>query len=122
MRYLLMVKSDENLHASGPPKELLDAIAELGVEATRTGKLVSVGGLYHSSRGASVRVRGGKLVVTDGPFSEAKEVIGGFSIFELGSLDEAKEEARKFMEVHRKHWPGWEGDCEIRPIFERNAP
>jgi len=119
MRYMMVVKGDENFRASGPPpKALMDAIAQLGIEASKKGTLVSVGGLHHSSKGASVRIRDGKVVVTDGPVTEAKEVIGGFSIFELGSLDEAKEEARKFMELHRQHWPGWEGDCEIRPMFE----
>ena len=119
MRYMMVVKGDENFRDSGPPpKALMDAIAQLGIEASTKGTLISVGGLMHTSKGASVKVRDGKLVITDGPFSEAKEVIGGFSIFELASLDEAKEEARKFMELHRQHWPGWEGDCEIRPMFE----
>ena len=120
MRYMLVVKGDENFRASGPPpKALMDAIGQLGVEATKAGKLVSVGGLQHTSRGASVKLRNGKIIVTDGPFSEAKEVIGGFSIFELASLDEAKEEARKFMELHRELWPGWEGDCEIRAMYDQ---
>ena len=119
MRYMLIVKGDENFAASGPPpKALIDAIGQLGVEAAKAGKFVSMGGLQHSSKGATVKIRNGKLVVTDGPFTEAKEVIGGFSIFELASMDEAKEEARKFMELHRQLWPGWEGDCEIRPMFD----
>ena len=115
MRYLMIVKGDENFRASGPPpKALMDAIGELCTEAVKSGRLVSMGGLHHSAKGASVRVRGGKLVVTDGPFTEAKEVIGGFTILELGSREEAIEEGRKFMELHRIHWPTWEGDCEIR--------
>ena len=119
MRYIMMVKGDENFAASGPPpKALMDAIGQLGAEAAKRGTLVSVGGLHHTSKGASVRIRDGKVVVTDGPFTESKEVIGGFSIFELASLDEAKAEATKFMELHRQHWPGWEGDCEIRPMFD----
>ena len=119
MRYLMIIKGDENFRASGPPpKALMDAIGELGIEATKAGKIVSMGGLQHSSRGATIRIDRGKLAVKDGPFSEAKEVIGGFTIMNLASKEEAIEEARKFMELHRQHWPGWDGECEIRLMYE----
>ena len=105
MRYLMIVKGDENFRASGPPpQELMDAIGELGIEAAKAGTMVSMGGLQHTSKGASVRIDGGKLTVKDGPFSEAKEV--------------AVEEAKKFMELHRKLWPAWSGECEIRLMYE----
>ena len=116
---MMVVRSDENFRASGPPpKALIDAIGQLGMEAAKAGTMVTRGGLHHSSESATVRVRGGKVVITDGPFTEAKEVIGGFTIFELPSMDEAKEQARRFMEVHRLHWPGWEGEVEIRPMYD----
>jgi hypothetical protein len=95
----------------------MDAIGELGVEAAKAGKMVSMGGLHHSSKGAAVRVDGGKLTVKDGPFTETKEIIGGFTIMELPSKEAAIEEARKFMELHRKLWPAWTGECEIREMF-----
>jgi len=118
MRYLMMVKGDENFRASGPPpKALIDAIGELGVEATKTGKMVSMGGLHHTSRGAALRLDNGKLSVKDGPFTETKEVIGGFTIMDLPSKEAAIEEARKFMELHRKLWPAWSGECEVREMF-----
>ena len=118
MRYLMIVKGDENFRASGPPpQELMDAIGELGIEAAKQGKMVSMGGLQHTSKGASVRLSGGKLTVKDGPFTEAKEVIGGFTIMELGSKEEAIEEARKFMELHRTLWPAWDGECEVRLMY-----
>ena len=121
MRYLMIVKGDENFRASGPPpKELMDAIGELGIEAAKTGKMVSMGGLHHTSKGASVRLDGGKLTVKDGPFTEAKEVIGGFTIMELPSREAAIEEARKFMELHRQLWPSWDGECEVRLMYEDN--
>ena len=119
MRYLMMVKGDENFRASGPPpKALMDAIDQLGVEAAKTGKVVSMGGLQHTSKGATLRLDGGKLTVRDGPFTEAKEVIGGFTIMELPSKEVAIEEARKFMELHRQLWPGWSGECEIRLMYD----
>ena len=121
MRYLMIVKGDENFSASGPPpKALMDAIDQLGVEASKTGKMVSMGGLQHTSKGATLRLDGGKLTVKDGPFTEAKEVIGGFTIMELPSKEAAIEEARKFMELHRKLWPSWSGECEVRLMYGDN--
>ena len=96
----------------------MDGIEQLGIEAAKAGKMVSVGGLQHSSKGATVSLKGGKLTVKDGPFTEAKEVIGGFTIMNLASKEEAIEEARKFMELHRKLWPKWDGDCEVRLMYE----
>jgi hypothetical protein len=80
--------------------------------------MVSMGGLRHTADGARVRLTGGKLVTTDGPFTEAKEVLGGFSIMNLASKEEAIQEAVKFMELHRKYWPEWEGETEIRLMYE----
>ena len=119
MRYLMIVKGDENFAASGPPPmELMEAIGKLGEESAKAGKMVSMGGLQHTSKGASVRLTGGKLITTDGPFTESKEVIGGFTIMELESKEQAIEEAVKFMELHRKHWPAWEGETEVRLMYE----
>jgi hypothetical protein len=115
MRFLTMVKSAEN---SGlPPKKLMDAIARLGEEATRAGTLIETGGLLPSAAGARARLSGGKLAVTDGPFTETKEVIGGYAIYEVKSKEEAVEAARRFLQLHKEHWPGWEGESEIRQIF-----
>jgi hypothetical protein len=55
--------------------------------------------------------------VTDGPFTEAKEIVGGYAQFELKSKEEAIEGAVRFMELHKKHWPGWEGETEIRQMM-----
>src|SRR5436190_13269736 len=96
MRYMMIVKGDENFAASGPPPmELMAAIGKLGEEAAKEGKMVSMGGLQHTSKGASVRLKGGKLITTDGPFTEAKEVIGGFTIMDCKSKEDAIEEAVK---------------------------
>ncbi len=113
MRFMIMVKGAEN--AGMPPKELMDGIAKLGVEATKAGVLVETGGLMPSAMGAKVRLVKGKLTVTDGPFTEAKEVIGGYAVYELPSRAEAIEWTKRFMELHR-HWAGWEGEAEIRQV------
>jgi hypothetical protein len=121
MRYMMMIRSDENFAASGPPPmELMDAIGKLGEEAMKSGKMVMAGGLRPTSKGATVAIKNGKLITTDGPFTESKEVIGGFSIMELASKEEAIAEAQKFMELHRKLWPKWDGVCEVRAMYGEN--
>jgi hypothetical protein len=116
MRFMMIVKSAEK--AGPPPQPLMDAIAKLGEEAARAGTLVETGGLFPTAMGARVRLSKGQLTVTDGPFTEAKEVVGGYAVHELKSKDEAIEAAVRFMELHQKHWPGWEGETEVRQIFE----
>ena len=119
MRYMMIVKHKE---AQGmPPKELMDAIGKLSEEAIKNGTLLGNGGLLPTSAGASVRLSGGRVTVTDGPFTEAKEIIGGYALFELKSKEEAVEAALYFMELHKKHWPGWEGETEIRQVLGPEA-
>jgi hypothetical protein len=115
MRYMMIVKHREN--QGPPPKELMDAIAKSAEEEVKTGRMVGTGGLGPTALGARVRLSGGKLTVTDGPFTEAKEVIGGYAQFDLKSRDEAIKSAVEFMELHKKHWPGWEGETEVRQMF-----
>ena len=64
------------------------------------------------------KLSGGKVTVTDGPFTEAKEIIGGYAQFELKSKEEAVQAAVRFMELHKKYWPGWEGETEVRQMLE----
>ena len=118
MKFMTLVKSAEN--AGPPPQALMDAIARLGMEAGQSGVMVEMGGLLPSAVGAArVRVAKGKLTITDGPFTEAKEVVGGYAIYRVGSREEAIEWTRRFMELHREHWPGWEGETELRQIWEQ---
>jgi hypothetical protein len=116
MRFMMVVKGREN--AGPPPVELMDAIARLGVEAGRAGVLVETGGLLPSATGARVRIRGGRLAVTDGPFTEAKELIGGYAVYDVQSKQEAIEWTTRFMQLHVDHWKGWEGETEIRQIMD----
>ena len=119
MHYMMIVSGTENFAACGPPPAaLVEAIERLGEEAARKGTMVSFGGLKPTSSGARMRIMNGKIITTDGPFTESKEVIGGFSIFNVASKEEALEEARKLMELHRVHWPRWEGEIEIRQMYE----
>jgi hypothetical protein len=72
------------------------------------------GGLMPLATGARVRIADGKLNVIDGPFVEAKEIIGGYAIFELQNKEEAVALTVEFMQLHKDFMPGWEGTCEVR--------
>jgi hypothetical protein len=115
MRFMMLVKSAEN--SGPPPKELMDAMAKLSEEAVQAGTMVASGGLAPTAMSTRVRLSRGKLTTIDGPFTEAKEVIGGYAVLEFKSKKAAIESALHFMELHKKHWPGWEGETEIRQVF-----
>jgi hypothetical protein len=116
MKFMMIVKHGEK--QGPPPKELMDAIAILAQEETTNGTMLGNGGLFPTAQGARVRLSGGRVTVTDGPFTEAKEVIGGYAQFELKSKEEAIQSAVHFMELHKKYWPNWEGETEVRQMFE----
>ncbi|HLX85954.1 MAG TPA: YciI family protein [Terriglobales bacterium] len=117
MRFMMIVKHSEN--QGNPPKALMNAIGKLAEDA-KNGTMLGSGGLKSTATGARVRLSGGQVTVIDGPFAEAKEVIGGYAQFELNSREEAVESAVKFMELHKKHWPGWEGETEVRQMYGPN--
>jgi hypothetical protein len=115
MRFMMLVKHAEN--QGPPPKELMDAVEKAAEEAAKSGNMVISGGLSPTAMSTRVRVLKGQVAAIDGPFTEAKEVVGGFAIFEVKSREEAIEGAKNFMELHRKHWPEWEGETEVREVF-----
>ena len=82
----------------------------------KAGRMLDNGGLMPAATGAEVRIMDGRLSVVDGPFVEAKEVIGGYAVFELRDKEEAVAMAREFMQLHLDFMPGWEGTCELRPF------
>ena len=116
MRYMMIVKAAEN--QGPPPKALMEAIDKLSEDASKAGTMLGAGGLGPTGLGVRVRLSGGKVTVTDGPFTEAKEVVGGYAQFELKSKKEAVDAAVRFMELHKQHWPGWEGETEVRQMWE----
>jgi hypothetical protein len=115
MRFMMLVRHAENQGV--PPKELMDAMDKLCEEALKSGEMVGTGGLGPTAQSTRVRVSEGKVSLTDGPFTEAKEVIGGYALFELTSKEDALKSAVHFMELHKKHWPEWEGETEIRQVL-----
>lgn len=114
MRYLSLVKAPTG---QGPaPQALMDAMGKLMADAFADGSLVSTGGLAPAVAMTRVRVSGGKVTVVDGPYTEAKEVIGGYAMLESATLEGAIKSAREFLQIHAEHWPGWVGECEVREI------
>ena len=115
MRFMTMVMAAEN--QGDPPQGLMEAMGPFIEEASKNGSLVHTGGLAAMADSTQVRLYGGNISVVDGPFSEAKEVIGGYAILDLESKEAAIQVGKDFLELHRKHWPGWQGRSEIRQIF-----
>jgi hypothetical protein len=114
MRYLMLLKA--NQPPTPPPPGLMEAIMQLGAEATAAGALLDTAGLAPSATGVKVELSGDKLSVTDGPFAEAKETIS-YAVYEVRSKAEAVEWASRFMKLHRDLWAGWEGDTYLHKVF-----
>src|SRR5262245_4777100 len=119
MKFMLIANATKESEAGSPPDpRLMAAIAGFSDEMAKAGVLVSTGGLAPSSMGAKVRLSGGKVSVTDGPFAETKEIIGGYAIVEVNSKAEAIEVAKKFWQLHADVLgPSYEGGREIRQLF-----
>jgi hypothetical protein len=111
MRFMFIVKS---AHYGPPTPQLIEAMHKLADREIKAGRLIDQGGLMPLAAGAQVRIVDGQLGVVDGPFVEAKEVIGGYAIFELPGKKEALASAREFMQLHKDLMPGWDGVCELR--------
>jgi hypothetical protein len=124
MRYMMFIKCSEDYRKETVPASLMEAMGQLVVESMKRGDLIDTAGLLPSKDGLRVSLRHGKISTTDGPFTETKELVGGYAIVEAKSKEEARVFARDFMELHRKHWPTFEGECEVRPleIFEGPPP
>jgi hypothetical protein len=112
MRFMYIVTQHGPPHKL--PPEFLEAMHKLADREIKAGRMLDSGGLMPVQTGAQVRITDGKLSVVDGPFVEAKEVIGGYAIFELRDKEEAVAAAVEFMQLHKDHMPGWEGTCEVR--------
>ena len=122
MRYMMFIKHTEDYRNADVPARLYEEMGKFIEETTKSGNFVSGGGLQPSSAGARVKLKGGKITVMDGPFTESKEVVGGYAIIDAKSREEALDLARRFMEIHRDHWPAFEGESEVRPFEEEVQP
>jgi hypothetical protein len=109
-----MIRIDEK-SGKEPSEQLMQDMGKLIEEMTRTGTLVSTAGLRPTAEGVRVRLRNGRLTRTDGPFTETKEVIGGYAIVEAKSMQEAVELTHRFLRVHGDDW---DIECEVRQMEE----
>jgi hypothetical protein len=113
MRILGMLRADAASEAGAPPsKELMQRMGTFIEEVTKAGVLAATDGLHPSAKGKRVRLADGKVTVIDGPFTESKELVASYALFEVKSMDEAIHWTKRFLEVLGK------GECELRPIFE----
>ena len=114
MRFMYIVTAPQPMQA--PTPALMEAMGRISEREIKAGRMIDNGGLMPLQQGARISIAGGKLSVTDGPFVEAKEVIGGYAIFEFRDKAEALAMTKEFMQLHLDHMPGWEGTCELRPM------
>ena len=119
MRYMLVVHATKESEAGAMPNpRLMEAVGKSAEELTKSGVMISTGGLAPTSMGSFVRVKNGNVIITDGPFTEAKEILGGFAIVDVKSKEEAIELARQFFQLHVDILgPSFAGTGEIRPMF-----
>jgi hypothetical protein len=116
MRFIGLLKADKHSEAGvRPSAELMEKMGKFMEAITKAGVLVASDGLQPSSQGARVRLSEGKVTVTDGPFTESKELIASYALLEVKSKEEAIEWTSRFLKVLG------EGECEIRPLFEAPA-
>ena len=122
MRYMMFIKHTEEQRKAAIPPSLFEEMGRFIEEMSRSGNFVAAGGLQPSSAGARVRLEKGRITTTDGPFAESKEMVGGYALVDAASHEEAVTLAQRFMEIHLKHWPTFEGECELRPLEEEAQP
>ena len=120
MKYLTFMRCSEKFNAGAAPRPFMQAMGRFAEQSTKDGVLVDTAGLLPSKEASILRLKQGEITVTDGPFTETKEVIGGYAIIRAQDKAGVMRVAREFMELHRKHWPGFEGECEVRQLFEES--
>ena len=116
MRHLILIKHSEHIRSLPFPPALMDAMGTFVTEGMKSGVILDTAGLKPTSEGTRVRTDKGKLSVTDGPFTETKEIIGGYAMIEAESRERAVDFATQFMELHRVNWPEFDGECEVRAL------
>jgi hypothetical protein len=116
MKFMMFIEHAEDFRLEEVPQSLFAAMGEFVGEAMKNGTIIDTAGLQPTAKGKRVRLSKGKITVTDGPFTETKEVVGGYALVNAKSYDEALALATRFMDLHRVHWPKFEGACEVRPL------
>ena len=114
MRFMILVKATKDSEAGArPPEELFAAMADYHEQLVKAGVLLDASGLQPSSKGWRVKYSGGKRTIVDGPFTEAKQLVAGYTMIQVKSREEALEWAKRFPNPHDE-----DAEIEIRPLFE----
>jgi hypothetical protein len=121
MRFLSYVEFDQDGPFGPPPEQLRAAVAGFISDVAGQGALVDHGGLAAPGDGTYHRVADQRVSKVDGPFAEAKEVIGGYLMYDVRSRQEADEYARRFMQLHAELWDGFSGVCVTREVFKPDS-
>jgi hypothetical protein len=121
MKFMMFVKHPQDYDMSEVPPALFGPMGEFVEESMKSGAIIDGAGLQPLAKGTRLRIAGNKIKVTDGPFAEAKEVVGGYALCVAKTHEEAIALATRFMELHRIHWPDFKGECEVRPLEEMPA-
>ena len=111
MRFFMYTLGDENVPVPPPTPELMAEMGQFVEEATKSGALLATGGLAPTSQGVKVQYSGSSFTVTDGPFTEAKELIGGWALVQVASKEEAVAWAKRFLRIVGG------GESRIRQVF-----
>jgi hypothetical protein len=112
---MVIIKATKNSEAGAPPDEkLMAAMGQYNEELVKAGIMLAGDGLHPSSKGKRVLLSGGKRTTVDGPFAETKELIAGFWIWQVKSMEEAVEWVRRCPDP----MPGEDAEIELRPVFE----
>ena len=114
-RYLSLIRIEESDTPAGPSPELMQRMEKLMEEMTKAGVLLDTAGLTPTAQGTRVHYEGGQLSVTDGPFTESKEVVGGYALLQAKDRAEAVEWTKRFLKDHEEHWTV---TCEVRELME----
>src|SRR5262245_58789914 len=122
MRYLMFISHSADVRIESAPPDFFGKMDAFIREAFASGALKATGGLLNNADAQRIALKGGKLTTTDGPFTEAKELVGGYAIVEVATAREAREIANRFMDLHRTGWPGFTGTSEIRPMEYYEPP
>ena len=116
MRYMMLIRPDlAKAPAGGPSEELMTEMGKLISEMTRSGVLLDTAGLAPAEEATVQKLAGGKVTTVDGPYTEAREFIGGYALLQVGTQEEAAEWAKRFLEIHGEDW---EVVVEVRKVFE----
>ena len=114
MKFITMVKTLNPDVAVYPPPQLMEAITKLGMEAGLS--MMETGGM---ALAATITTQKGQMI-TDGPYAEAKEMVGGYAIYELDTYEEIVKWSQRFVDLHRKYWPEWDGEVTILQLQQFN--